>query len=93
MKKIYFLLLVIVLSYYVCMDLEEDLVGVFMEELFVEGNGINYDCVCGGLLIWVYFGLRYFGIVYYGGYFFLQEFIFDEMVVCVKGSDWYDGGI
>ncbi|KGE87790.1 RagB/SusD family nutrient uptake outer membrane protein [Phaeodactylibacter xiamenensis] len=93
MKKVYLLSLMIALSHYACMDLEEDLVGALTEELSVEGNGLDYDCACGGPLVGAYAGLRYSGTAYHGGYFSLQELTSDEMVVCAKGSDWYDGGI
>lgn len=92
MKKIYLLALLLAISQYACTDLQEDLVGELTEELSIEGNGTTYDCACYDPLQLVYGGLRNTGTAYHGGYFTLQELTSDEMVVAVKGSDWYDGG-
>lgn len=37
--------------------------------------------------------LRSAGTANHGSYYSIQEITSDEMVICAKGGDWYDGGI
>jgi hypothetical protein len=76
-----------------CTDLEEDLVGDITEEINVEGvdpGGTSND---GGILSAAYNELRGAGTANHGGYYSIQEIPTDEMVICAKGGDWFDGGI
>jgi len=75
-----------------CTDLEENLVGEITEELANEWPG-NIDPTPIDVIPGLYSQLRNTGTTNHGGYYTLQEVTSDEMVICAKGGDWYDGGV
>ncbi|HKK79206.1 MAG TPA: RagB/SusD family nutrient uptake outer membrane protein [Phaeodactylibacter sp.] len=75
-----------------CTDLEEELVGEVTESLSVEYDGPVCDCGTLEPIAFAYVALRNSGTAFHGGYFSLQELTSDEMVVPVRGGEWYDGG-
>ncbi len=79
-----------ILAIHSCTDLEEDLVGDITKDITVEG----FDTEGGnsGVLSGAFSELRT-GSAGHGSYYSLQELPSDEMVICAKGGDWFDGGI
>ena len=75
-----------------CTDLEEDLVGDVTTDIAVPGIDPGGSAT-GGVLSGAYAELRNAGTANHGGYYSIQELPSDEMVICAKGGDWFDGGI
>lgn len=74
-----------------CTDLEENLRGEITEDFSYEAPGTidpPIDVIPG-----LYSQLRNTGTANHGGYYTLQEVTSDEMVICAKGEDWYDGSV
>ncbi len=76
-----------------CTDLEEDLIGDVTTEISVPGITPVGGGPGGGPLSGAYGELRNAGTANHGGYYSIQEITTDEMVICAKGGDWFDGGI
>lgn len=90
--KIFIAFLAISLTYS-CTDLEEDLVGDITTDINIDGiNDGGTDGPTGPLSA-AYSSLRGAGTANHGGYYSVQELPSDEMVICAKGGDWFDGGI
>jgi hypothetical protein len=77
------------IGFVACTDLEEDLMGNITEDL--RTNPV--DTSSGSNLPTIYDELRNSGTANHGGYYTLQELTSDEMVIGIKGGDWFDGGI
>ncbi len=76
-----------------CTDLEEDLRGDITEEINIPGIDVGGPDGGSGPLTAAYAELRNAGTANHGGYYSTQELSSDEMVICAKGGDWFDGGI
>jgi len=87
---IFFLTSSLILS---CTDLEEDLRGVIVSDITVEGITTDSGGGAGGdALEGAYSQLRSTGTAGHTNWYSAQELASDEMVVTTKGGDWYDGG-
>ncbi len=78
---------------YSCTDLEEDLVGDITTDITDPGIPTTTDGPGAGPLAAAYSSLRDAGTANHGGYYSIQEITSDEMAICAKGGDWFDGGI
>ncbi len=76
-----------------CTDLEEDIVGDVTTDINIEGVVIDDGNSGSSVLAGAYAELRGAGTANHGGYYSIQEIPSDEMVICAKGGDWFDGGI
>ncbi len=76
-----------------CTDLEEDLIGDVTTDISVDGINTGGPEGGGGPLSGAYAELRSSGTAFHSGYYSVQEITSDEMVICAKGGDWFDGGI
>ncbi len=76
-----------------CTDLEEELVGDVTTNITVEGVSGGSGGQESTPLSAAYAELRNAGTANHGGYYSVQEIPSDEMVICAKGGDWFDGGI
>ena len=85
--------LVAIFAVQACTDLEEDLVGDVTEDINIEGIDTGGGGGSAGPLSAAYASLRGAGTANHGGYYSVQELPTDEMVICAKGGDWFDGGI
>ena len=82
------IILLVLLS--TCTKLEEDLVGEITEDINVDpitGPTSIIDYVTSG-----YSTFRLLGLANHGSYYSIQELTSDEMVLGVKGGDWYSDG-
>jgi len=91
-SKILFAFAAICLTYS-CTDLEENLIGDVTTEISVDGIDTGGGGGGGGALTGAFAELRNAGTANHGGYYSTQELPSDEMVICAKGGDWFDGGI
>ncbi len=74
-----------------CTNLDEDLVGDITSDINIDG--VSTTGGTSGALSAVYASLRDAGTANHGGYYSIQEISSDEMAICAKGGDWFDGGI
>ncbi len=95
MKNIYkYIFTLTVLSLpFACTNLEEDLVGDITTDISAPGISTGGEGSSGGPLSAAYASLRDAGTANHGGYYSIQEIPTDEMAICAKGGDWFDGGI
>jgi len=90
--KILFASLILILPFS-CTDLEEDLRGDITEQINVDGIDVGGPGGGAGPLTGAFNELRNAGTANHGGYYSVQEITTDEMVICAKGGDWFDGGV
>jgi len=89
-NKFKFIMALLVLTLpFSCTDLEEDLVGDITQDINIPGIDTGGSSGGGG----IYATLRNAGTANHGGYYSVQEITTDEMAICAKGGDWFDGGI
>ena len=81
----------ILLFTFSCTNLDEDLVGDITSDINVDG--VSTTGGTSGALSAVFASLRDAGTANHGGYYSIQEISSDEMAICAKGGDWFDGGI
>jgi hypothetical protein len=92
LSKILFALVILIVPFS-CTDLEEDLRGNVVDDISIPGIDTGSDGENSGPLTAAYAELRNAGTANHGGYYSVQELPSDEMVICAKGGDWFDGGI
>jgi len=93
-KKLYILLLAVGLfTINACTNLEENLVGDITTDINRDGITTGGPTGGGGPLTASFASLRDAGTANHGGYYSTQEIPSDEMAICAKGGDWFDGGI
>ncbi len=89
----YLIVFIAIFGAYSCTDLEENLIGDVTTEINVDGIDTGGGGGSGGPLSAAFSSLRNAGTANHGGYYSVQEIPSDEMVICAKGGDWFDGGI
>lgn len=76
-----------------CTNLDEDLRGEITKDISLPGIGGGPGGGGGDVLEGAFSGLRNVGSANHSSYYSIQEITSDEMVICAKGGDWFDGGI
>jgi hypothetical protein len=76
-----------------CTDLDEKLKGDITKDINIPGISTGGETGGSDVLGAVFSKLRSAGTANHGSYYSIQEITSDEMVICAKGGDWYDGGI
>lgn len=89
----FLMLFIAIFATYSCTDLEENLVGDVTTEINIDGIDQGGGTGSSGPLSAAYASLRGAGTANHGGYYSSQELPSDEMAICAKGGDWFDGGI
>ncbi len=89
----FLMLFIAVFTTYSCTDLEENLIGDVTTEINVDGIDTGGGSGSSGPLSAAFASLRNAGTANHGGYYSTQELPSDEMAICAKGGDWFDGGI
>lgn len=76
-----------------CTNLDEKLKGDITKDINIPGISTGTDGGSSDVLGAAFSKLRSAGTANHGSYYSIQEITSDEMVICAKGGDWYDGGI
>lgn len=84
--------LFLLLSFWSCTDLEEELVGQITNDIVGNADPLSFDTGPLEVINPAYAGLREIGLANHGAYFTVQEVSTDEFFVGVKGNDWNSGG-
>lgn len=94
-KNIIYIILLATATFLVssCTNLDEDLRGEITNDINIEGISSGGGGGGGDALGSAFAGLRGSGTANHSSYYSVQEIPSDEMVICAKGGDWFDGGI